>query len=100
MFVTCKELSKTLEFSVRFFKDGAWTVDESNDLLSDYTIYDGANISAEAFESLKVFLDTEWNNLQHGGRSESLLPIDSCKLLSATAYFQSVYLIQAHLLPC
>lgn len=73
MFVTCKELSKTLEFSVRFFKDGAWTVDESNDLLSDYTIYDGANISAEDFESLKLFLKTEEKSLSSGGRSSDWL---------------------------
>ena len=73
MFVTCKELSKTLEFSVRFFKDGAWTVDESNDLLSDYTIYDGANISAEDFESLKLFLKTEEKGLSSGGRSSDWL---------------------------
>ena len=73
MFVTCEELSKTLEFSVRFFKDGAWTVDESNDLLSDYTIYDGANISAEDFESLKLFLKTEETSLSSGGRSSDWL---------------------------
>lgn len=73
MFVTCKELNKTLEFSVRFFKDGAWTVDESNDLLSDYDIYDGANISAEDFESLKLFLKTEEENLSAGGCSDDWL---------------------------
>lgn len=73
MFVTCKELNKTLKFSVRFFKDGAWTVDESNDLLSDYTIYDGANISAEDFESLKLFLKTEEKSLSSSGRSSDWL---------------------------
>lgn len=73
MFVTCEELNKTLEFSVRFFKDGAWTVDESNDLLTDYTIYDGANISAEDFESLKLFLKTEEENLSAGGCSDDWL---------------------------
>ncbi len=73
MFVTCEELGKTLNFSVRFFKEGNWTPDESNDLLSDYAIYDGANISAEVFESLKLFLKTEEQNLSAGGCSDDWL---------------------------
>lgn len=73
MFVTCEELGKTLEFSVRFFKEGNWTPDESNDLISDYNIYDGANISAEDFESLKLFLKTEEENLSAGGCSDDWL---------------------------
>lgn len=52
MFVTCEELGKTLEISVRFFKEGNWSVDESNDLLSDMSTYDGANISADYFENV------------------------------------------------
>lgn len=73
MFVTCEELGKTLDFSVRFFKEGNWTPDESNDLLSDYDIYDGANISAEDFESLELFLKTEEENLSAGDRSDDWL---------------------------
>lgn len=73
MVVTCEEIGKTLEFSVRFFKDGAWTVDESNDLLTDYDIYDGANISVADFEGLKVFLKSEEDTLQRGGRSDDWL---------------------------
>lgn len=73
MFVTCEELGKTLDFSVRFFKDGNWTPDESNDLLSDYDIYDGGSISAEDFESLKLFLKTEEENLSAGGYSDDWL---------------------------
>ena len=38
MYVTCEELGKTLEISVRFFKEGNWAPDESNDLLSDCVI--------------------------------------------------------------
>lgn len=73
MFVTCKELGKTLEISVRFFKEGNWTPDESNDLLSDASTYDGADISAEYFENLKVFLESEEDTLQRGGRSDDWL---------------------------
>lgn len=73
MFVTCKELGKTLEISVRFFKEGNWTPDESNDLLSDTTTYDGANISAADFERLKMFLESEEDTLLCGGRSDDWL---------------------------
>lgn len=73
MYVTCKELNKELTVSVRFFKEGNWTPDESNDLLSDATTYDGANISADEFESLKVFLESEEDTLQQGGRSDDWL---------------------------
>lgn len=73
MYVTCEELGKTLEISVRFFKEGNWSVDESNDLLSDYIIYDGANISADEFKSLKMFLESEESTLQCGGRSDDWL---------------------------
>ena len=73
MFVTCEELGKTIDFSVRFLKNGTWTPDESNDLLTDYDIYDGADISAEDFESLKLFLKTEEESLSAGGRSDDWL---------------------------
>lgn len=73
MFVTCKELGKTLEISVRFFKEGNWTPDESNDLLSDQDTYDGAEISAENFLNLKRFLELEEVILQRGGRSDDWL---------------------------
>ena len=73
MFVTCEELGKTLEISVRFFKEGNWSVDESNDLLSDMSTYDGANISADYFENLKMFLESEEDTLQRGGRSDDWL---------------------------
>lgn len=73
MYVTCGELGKALEISVRFFKEGNWSVDESNDLLSDATTYDGANISADEFENLKMFLESEENTLQCGGRSDDWL---------------------------
>lgn len=73
MYVTCEELGKSLEISVRFFKEGNWSVDESNDLLSDMSTYDGANISAADFESLKVFLKSEEDTLQRGGRSDDWL---------------------------
>lgn len=73
MYVTCEELGKTLEISVRFFKEGNWSVDESNDLLSDMSTYDGANISAADFESLKVFLESEEKSLSSGGRSDDWL---------------------------
>lgn len=73
MYVTCEELGKTLEISVRFFKEGNWSVDESNDLLTDYVIYDGANISAADFESLKVFLKSEEDTLLCGGHADDWL---------------------------
>lgn len=73
MYVTCEELNKSLTVSVRFFKGGNWTPDESNDLLSDYIIYDGANISAADFESLKVFLKSEEDTLLCGGRADDWL---------------------------
>ena len=73
MYVTCEELGKSLEISVRFFKEGNWSVDESNDLLSDASTYDGADISAEYFENLKVFLESEEDTLQRGGRSDDWL---------------------------
>ena len=73
MFVTCEELGKTLEISVRFFKEGNWTPDESNDLLSDTSTYDGADISAAYFENLKIFLESEEDTLQRGGRSDDWL---------------------------
>lgn len=73
MFVTCEELNKSLTVSVRFFKKGNWTPDESNDLLSDYIIYDGANIIVADFESLKVFLKSEEDTLLCGGRSDDWL---------------------------
>ena len=73
MYVTCEELGKSLEISVRFFKEGNWSVDESNDLLSDATTYDGANISAADFENLKMFLESEESTLQRGGRSDDWL---------------------------
>lgn len=73
MYVTCEELGKSLEISVRFFKEGNWSVDESNDLLSDMSTYDGADISAEYFENLKVFLESEEDTLQRGGRSDDWL---------------------------
>lgn len=73
MYVTCEELNKSLTVSVRFFKEGNWAPDESNDLLSDYIIYDGANISAADFESLKVFLKSEEDTLLCGGRSDDWL---------------------------
>ena len=73
MYVTCEELGKSLEISVRFFKEGIWTPDESNDLLSDMSTYDGADISAEYFENLKVFLESEEDTLQRGGRSDDWL---------------------------
>ena len=73
MYVTCEELGKSLEISVRFFKEGNWTPDESNDLLSDASTYDGADISAEYFENLKVFLESEEDTLQRGGRSDDWL---------------------------
>lgn len=73
MYVTCEELGKNLEISVRFFKEGNWSVDESNDLLSDTSTYDGSNISAADFESLKVFLKSEEDTLQRGGRSDDWL---------------------------
>lgn len=73
MYVTCEELNKSLNVSVRFFKEGNWTPDESNDLLSDYIIYDGANISVADFESLKVFLKSEEDTLLCGGRSDDWL---------------------------
>lgn len=73
MFVTCEELGKTLEISVRFFKEGNWTPDESNDLLSDQDTYDGAEISAENFLNLKRFLESEEDTLQRGGRSDDWL---------------------------
>lgn len=73
MVVTCKELNKILNFSVRFFKDGNWTPDESNDLLSDQDTYDGAEISAENFVNLKRFLELEEGILQRGGRSDDWL---------------------------
>lgn len=73
MRVTCSELNKELTVSVRFFKEGNWTPNESYDLLTDYVIYDGANISADEFESLKVFLESEEDTLQQGGRSDDWL---------------------------
>lgn len=73
MFVTCEELNKSLTVSVRFFKDGNWTPDESNDLLSDQDTYDGAEISAENFLNLKRFLELEEVILQRGGRSDDWL---------------------------
>ena len=73
MYVTCEELGKSLEISVRFFKEGNWSVDESNDLLSDTSTYDGADISAEYFENLKMFLESEEDTLQRGGRSDDWL---------------------------
>lgn len=73
MFVTCEELHKSLSVSVRFFKEGAWTPDESNDLLSDASTYDGADISAENFENLKCFLATEAENLSSGGYADDWL---------------------------
>ena len=73
MRVTCSELNKELTVSVRFFKEGNWTPDESNDLLSDCIIYDGANISAADFESLKVFLESEEGTLLCGGRADDWL---------------------------
>lgn len=73
MYVTCEELGKSLEISVRFFKEGNWSVDESNDLLSDMSTYDGADISAEYFENLKTFLESEEDTLQRGGRSDDWL---------------------------
>ena len=71
MYVTCEELGKSLEISVRFFKEGNWTPDESNDLLSDASTYDGADISAEYFENLKMFLESEEDTLQRGGRGHA-----------------------------
>ena len=73
MFVTCEELNKSLTVSVRFFKEGNWTPDESNDLLSDQDTYDGAEISAENFLNLKRFLELEEVTLQRGGRSDDWL---------------------------
>lgn len=73
MFVTCEELNKSLTVSVRFFKEGNWSVDESNDLLSDMSTYDGANISAADFENLKMFLESEEDTLQRGGRADDWL---------------------------
>lgn len=73
MFVTCEELNKSLTVSVRFFKEGNWTPDESNDLLSDQDTYDGAEISAENFLNLKRFLELEEVILQRGGRSDDWL---------------------------
>lgn len=73
MYVTCSDLNKELTVSVRFFKEGNWSVDESNDLLSDATTYDGANISAADFENLKVFLESEEKSLSSGGRSDDWL---------------------------
>ena len=73
MFVMCEELHKSLKVSVRFFKEGNWTPDESNDLLSDMSTYDGAVISAADFENLKMFLESEEDTLQRGGRSEDWL---------------------------
>ena len=71
MFVTCEELNKSLTVSVRFFKEGNWTPDESNDLLSDTSTYDGADISAAYFENLKMFLESEEDTLQRGGRGHA-----------------------------
>ena len=73
MFVTCEELNKSLTVSVRFFKEGNWTPDESNDLLSDTSTYDGADISAAYFENLKMFLESEEDTLQRGGRADDWL---------------------------
>lgn len=73
MYVTCEELGKSLEISVRFFKEGNWTPDESNDLLSDQDTYDGAEISAENFLNLKRFLELEEVILQRGDRSDDWL---------------------------
>lgn len=73
MYVTCEELNKSLTVSVRFFKEGSWTPDESNDLLTDYVIYDGANISVADFESLKVFLKSEEDTLLCGGHADDWL---------------------------
>lgn len=73
MYVTCEELGKSLEISVRFFKEGNWTPDESNDLLSDQDTYDGAEISAENFLNLKRFLELEEAILQRGGRADDWL---------------------------
>lgn len=73
MYVTCEELNKSLTVSVRFFKEGSWTPDESNDLLSDQDTYDGAEISAENFLNLKRFLELEEDTLQRGGRADDWL---------------------------
>lgn len=73
MFVTCPELNKSLNVSVRFFKEGNWTPDESNDLLSDQDTFDGAEISAENFVNLKRFLELEEGILQRGGRADDWL---------------------------
>lgn len=70
MLIKIKETQKVYEIRLQGWDGNAWSVDLSNDLLTDMDYHDGMELSQEEIDEYVEWLDEEVNRYNNGGSVE------------------------------
>ena len=70
MLFKVKETQKVYEISLKGWDGSAWSVDLSNDLLTDMTYHDGMEMSQKEFDEYVEWLEDDVNRYNNGGSVE------------------------------
>ena len=70
MLFKVKETQKVYEISLKGWDGNAWSVDLSNDLLTDMDYHDGMEMSQKEFDEYVEWLEDDVNRYNNGGSVE------------------------------
>ena len=70
MLFKVKETQKVYEISLKGWDGNAWSVDLSNELLTDMTYYDGMEMSQKEFDEYVEWLEDDVARYNNGGSVE------------------------------
>lgn len=70
MLIKVKETQIAYEIRLQGWDGSAWSVDLSNDLLTDMTYHDGMEMSQKAFDEYVEWLKDDVNRYNNGGSVE------------------------------
>ena len=70
MLIKVKETQNVFEIRLQGWDGSAWSVDLSNDLLTDMTYHDGMEMTQQEFSEYVEWLDEEVNRYNEGGNVE------------------------------
>ena len=70
MLFKVKETQKVYEISLKGWDGNAWSVDLSNDLLTDMTYHDGMEMSQKEFDEYVEWLEDDVARYNNGGSVE------------------------------
>ena len=70
MLFKVKETQKVYEISLKGWDGSAWSVDLSNELLTDMTYYDGMEMSQKEFDEYVEWLEDDVARYNNGGSVE------------------------------